>query len=72
MTLALSKVPFKVSLSGALDDAQHRIAVLRTLLPLFVNDIAASSTGTIDQATGTVRLSGHEQTVTVQLRHAPV
>jgi hypothetical protein len=40
-------------------------------LPLFVNNIAASSTGTIAQATGTVRLSTHEQSVIVQLRHAP-
>ena len=40
-------------------------------LPLFVNNIAASSAGTIAQATGTVRLSAHEQTVTVQLLHAP-
>ena len=40
-------------------------------LPLFVNNIGASSTGTIDQTTGTVRLTAHEQTVTVQLRHAP-
>jgi hypothetical protein len=37
-------------------------------LPLFVNNIASSSVGTVDQATGTVRLSAHEQTVVVQLR----
>jgi hypothetical protein len=40
-------------------------------LPLFVNNIVASSTGTVTQTTGTVRLSAHEQTVTVHLRHAP-
>jgi hypothetical protein len=37
-------------------------------LPLFVDNIAASSAGTVDQSTGTVRLSAHQQTVTVQLR----
>jgi hypothetical protein len=37
-------------------------------LPLFVNDIVASSAGTVDQTTGTVRLSAREQTVTVKLR----
>jgi hypothetical protein len=38
-------------------------------LPMFVNNIASSSAGTVDQPTGTVRLSAHEQTVTVQLRN---
>jgi hypothetical protein len=37
-------------------------------LPLFVNNVASSSAGTVDQPTGTVRLSATEQTVTVQLR----
>ena len=40
-------------------------------LPLFVNNIAASSAGTVAQTTGTVRLSAHEPTVVVQLRRAP-
>jgi hypothetical protein len=38
-------------------------------LPLFVNNIASSSTGTIDQAMGIVQLSAPEQTVTVKLRN---
>jgi hypothetical protein len=37
-------------------------------LPLFVNNIASSSAGAVDQTAGTVRLSAPEQTVTVQLR----
>ena len=39
-------------------------------LPVFVNNVAASSAGTVTQATGTVRLPANEPTVTVQLRHA--
>lgn len=41
-------------------------------LPLFVNNIAGSSAGTVTQATGTVRLSTSDQTVTVQLRRPPL
>jgi hypothetical protein len=33
-----------------------------------VNNIASSSVGTVDQTTGTVRLSAPEQTVVVQVR----
>ena len=40
-------------------------------LPLFVNNIAASSAGRIDQRTGTVRLSAGANGVTVRLRHGP-
>jgi hypothetical protein len=40
-------------------------------LPLFVNNIAASSAGTVTQTTGTVRLSADEQNVTVRLRRGP-
>ena len=40
-------------------------------LPVFVDNIATSSAGTIVQQSGTVRLSAHEQTVTVRLLHAP-
>jgi hypothetical protein len=39
-------------------------------LPLFVDNMAASDAGTIDQPTGTVRLPAGEQAVTVQLRHS--
>jgi hypothetical protein len=53
-----------LTLSGSTD------AVLFQL-PQFVDNIAASSTGTIDQTTGTVRLTAQQQTVTVQFRHAP-
>jgi hypothetical protein len=37
-------------------------------LPLFVGNIATSSSGRIDQKTGTVQLSRHQKRVTVQLR----
>ncbi len=39
-------------------------------LPAFVGNIASSSAGTVDESTGTVRLSAAEHTVTVRLRHA--
>jgi hypothetical protein len=39
-------------------------------LPLFVNNIASSSGGTVEQSTGTVRISARDHAVTVQLRHA--
>jgi hypothetical protein len=38
-------------------------------LPAFVNNIATASAGTITEATGTVRLSAGERTVTVGLLH---
>ncbi|MGI8666204.1 MAG: hypothetical protein ACR2N4_09265 [Jatrophihabitans sp.] len=38
-------------------------------LPIFVNNLARASAGAIDPATGTVTLSAHTHTVTVQLRH---
>ena len=40
-------------------------------LPLFVNNIATSSAGTVSERTGTVRLSARDKTVTVRLRRAP-
>jgi hypothetical protein len=40
-------------------------------LPAFTNNIAAASSGTIDQVTGTVTLGSHTKSVTVQLRSAP-
>ncbi|HMK99913.1 MAG TPA: hypothetical protein VK428_06960, partial [Acidimicrobiales bacterium] len=40
-------------------------------LPSFVADIAATSAGTVDQATGTVTLSPGTRSVTVQLGGAP-
>jgi hypothetical protein len=39
-------------------------------LPIFVDNIATSSAGTVTEATGTVRLSAHQSIVTVRLRHA--
>jgi hypothetical protein len=39
-------------------------------LPQFVDNIADSSAGTVEQATGTVRLSATDRTVTVYLRRA--
>jgi hypothetical protein len=39
-------------------------------LPEFVNNIASSSAGTVEQATGTVRISARDHSVTVQLRTA--
>jgi hypothetical protein len=46
-------------------------ATVQFQLPLFVDNIATSTAGTIAQTTGTIRLSAHEQTVTVRLLHAP-
>jgi hypothetical protein len=40
-------------------------------LPVFVNDIASASAGTVTQKTGTVRLPAGAETVTVRLVHAP-
>jgi hypothetical protein len=40
-------------------------------LPSFVDDIASTSTGTVDQATGTVALAPGVSSVTVRLRRAP-
>jgi hypothetical protein len=38
-------------------------------LPLFVNNITSSSAGTVQQATGTIRISAREHTLTVHIRH---
>lgn len=40
-------------------------------LPLFVGNIAASSAGNVEEATGTVRLPAQVRAVTVRLLHAP-
>ena len=40
-------------------------------LPVFVNDIASASTGTVTQKTGTVRLPAGTDTATVRLEHNP-
>ena len=40
-------------------------------LPAFVDNIGASSAGTVDQGTGTVRLGVHDRSVKVRLRRAP-
>jgi hypothetical protein len=40
-------------------------------LPLFIDNIASTSAGTVSEATGTVQLSANEQTVTVRLIHPP-
>ena len=40
-------------------------------LPSFVDDIASTSPGTVDQATGTVALAPGVSSVTVRLRRAP-
>jgi len=40
-------------------------------LPAFVNNIAATSSGSIDQRTGTVRVANGVRRVTVRLRHTP-
>jgi hypothetical protein len=40
-------------------------------LPAFVDNIGASSAGTVDQRTGTVRLTARERSVKVRLRRAP-
>lgn len=47
---------------------QGATATVLFQLPQFVNDIAESSAGTVTQATGTVRLTASERTVTVRLR----
>ncbi len=39
-------------------------------VPVFVDNIATASAGTVVETTGTVGLSAEEPTVTVQLRHA--
>jgi len=40
-------------------------------LPAFVNNIAATSAGTVDNAAGTVTVPAHIRSVTVTLAHAP-
>jgi hypothetical protein len=40
-------------------------------LPQMVNNIASSSSGRIDQATGTVALPSSAKRVTIHLRHSP-
>jgi hypothetical protein len=40
-------------------------------LPAFVNDVASTSSGSIDQQTGTVTLNAGTTSVTVKLVHAP-
>ena len=40
-------------------------------LPAFVNNIAATSSGSIDQKTGTVQVASGVRRVTVRLRHSP-
>jgi hypothetical protein len=40
-------------------------------LPSFVDDIATTSSGRVNESTGTVTLSSHTRSVTVELRHAP-
>jgi hypothetical protein len=40
-------------------------------LPAFVHNIAATSSGTIDQKTGTVQVASGVRRVTVRLRHTP-
>jgi hypothetical protein len=41
-------------------------------LPSFVDNIARTSSGSINQTTGTVTLTSHAKGVTVQLRRAPL
>lgn len=47
----------------------HTAGAVLFQLPAFVNDIAWSSAGQVDQATGTVTLSRHDTCVTVVLKH---
>ncbi len=56
-----------LTLSGQLPSGQVLFE-----LPSFINDIAATSSGTIAQDTGTVTLAPSTRSVTVQLRGAPV
>jgi hypothetical protein len=49
----------------------HRTGSVLFQLPSFVNNIAAASSGSIIQATGTVRLAADAHTVTVRFRHTP-
>jgi len=51
-----------------LDGLPHNDEVLFQL-PTFVNNIAATSTGSIDQATGTVAVRADQHEITVHLRH---
>jgi hypothetical protein len=41
-------------------------------IPSFVDNIGGTSSGTVDQQTGTVTLAPSARSVTVQLRAAPV
>ena len=40
-------------------------------LPSFVHNVASTSSGAIDQATGTITLAPDVRDVTVSLRHSP-
>ena len=62
--------PRRGSVTLTLSGAAPTGAVLFEL-PAFVNNIAATSSGSIDQKTGTVRVASGVRRVTVRLRHTP-
>ncbi len=68
--LAVTIRPGSHAVTLVLSGASPSGAVLFQL-PSFVENIAGTSAGSIDEGTGTVRLSGNEKRVTVRFRHAP-
>ena len=65
LTIRTSGNSVTLTLSGG-----HPAGPVLFQLPAFVRNIASASTGTVDQATGTVTLSPSATSVTVRLRHA--
>jgi hypothetical protein len=65
ITISSAGRDVRLEISGALPAA----GVLFQL-PLFVDNIATSSAGTVEQNTGTVRIPAHIRAVTVRLLHA--
>jgi len=61
---ASSATKISLSLSGAEPSGDVLFQ-----LPVFLHDVASSTAGTVDDATGTVTLSAHVRHVTVTLRH---
>jgi hypothetical protein len=65
LTISTSGSAVTLRLSGG-----HPAGAVLFQLPAFVRNIASASTGTVDQATGTVTLTPSTTSVTVRLRHA--
>jgi hypothetical protein len=67
LKISCSGQSVSLTLNGSLPSGQVLFQ-----LPSFTNNIAATSSGSIDQETGTVTLASRTRSVTVQLRGSPV